>query len=99
MPMKRLVSLTTAFACSLAAIALYSPAATAAELIIAFKEPPATMDPHYMTSPQAGNINSQIFEPLVARDPNNGIIPKLAESWEVTSDTTWVFKLRRGVKF
>jgi ABC-type transport system substrate-binding protein len=38
---------------------------------------------------------------LTQRDKPSGLIPGLAESWEVseTDQTKWTFKLRRGVKF
>lgn len=36
----------------------------------------------------------------VARDPQNKLVPYLAESWQVSEDgLTWEFKLRKGVKF
>ena len=36
---------------------------------------------------------------LTARDPDLNLIPRLATEWKATSDTTWEFKLRPGVKF
>jgi peptide/nickel transport system substrate-binding protein len=43
-----------------------------------------------------GNVS----EGLTERDPNGGDLkPLLANSWEQTSPTTWVFSLRKGVKF
>jgi len=46
-------------------------------------------------------FSNYMFEHLVRRDPETGQnLPMLAESWEVRDGaTTWVFKLRRGVKF
>jgi peptide/nickel transport system substrate-binding protein len=41
-----------------------------------------------------------IFDTLVGRDAVTGnLVPKLATSWEAPDATTWVFKLRQGVKF
>ncbi len=41
-----------------------------------------------------------ITETLVGVDYNIGLIPGLAESWEVSDDKlTWTFHLRKGVKF
>ena len=40
-----------------------------------------------------------IFDELTAVGSDGGTLPKLAESWENTSPTTWRFKLRPGVKF
>lgn len=55
--------------------------------------------------PQAGEELSSnimfyhIYDPLVRRNADLSFGPGLAESWELTDDTTWVFKLRQGVKF
>jgi peptide/nickel transport system substrate-binding protein len=41
-----------------------------------------------------------VFDTLVGRDPATGnLVPRLATSWEAPDPTTWVFKLRQGVKF
>lgn len=55
--------------------------------------------------PQAGEELSSnilfyhIYDPLVRRNADLSFGPGLAESWELADDTTWVFKLRKGVKF
>ena len=55
--------------------------------------------------PQAGEeLSSNImyyhlYDPLVRRDADLSFGPGLAESWELTDDTTWVFTLRDGVTF
>lgn len=42
---------------------------------------------------------SAIFEGLTYVDSKGEVAPWLATSWEATSPTTWVFKLREGVTF
>ncbi len=44
-------------------------------------------------------IPSTIFDALTRIDVNGNIVPELALSWEATSDTSWVFRLRPGVTF
>jgi len=45
-------------------------------------------------------VRDLMFEPLLAVDNRGNIQPNLAQSWEVSGDgKTYVFKLRRGVKF
>jgi len=43
---------------------------------------------------------SQFCEYLIDLDDKNGLVPKLAESWEPNEDASvWTFKLRQGVTF
>jgi peptide/nickel transport system substrate-binding protein len=42
---------------------------------------------------------AQVYESLVFLDDDLQAIPGLAESWTTPDDTTYVFKLREGVKF
>jgi len=61
----------------------------------------ATLDPWNASDPNAMLVTRQIFETLVDYEPGGfTIVPKLAESWSVSSDSlSWTFALRRGVKF
>ncbi len=58
-----------------------------------------TTDPHSQNEGLTNNINELIYEFLVRRDKQLGIIPSLAESWTQVNPTTWRFKLRPNVKF
>jgi peptide/nickel transport system substrate-binding protein len=55
--------------------------------------------------PQEGNelvsniMYAHYYDTLVRRTAELEFVPGLAESWELKDDLTWVFKLRRGVKF
>jgi peptide/nickel transport system substrate-binding protein len=40
-----------------------------------------------------------IYDSLLEWDKDLNIKPALAESWETPDDKTWIFRLRRGVKF
>lgn len=44
-------------------------------------------------------VGDLIFDPLVGYGADLKIVPRLAESWEQPNPTTYVFKLRSGVKF
>jgi peptide/nickel transport system substrate-binding protein len=44
-------------------------------------------------------VKNLIYESLVTWDEDLKVIPALAESWEVPNDTTYIFHLRKGVKF
>src|SRR5690606_7390239 len=40
-----------------------------------------------------------VYDSLVAWDRNINVVPALAESWETPDERTWIWHLRRGVKF
>lgn len=58
-----------------------------------------TLDPHKYKSTVDLLVDDLIFENLVEFDRNLKVVPLLATSWESVDDTTWRFKLRKGVKF
>lgn len=57
------------------------------------------MDPHLSSLLYDSQVTWMTTELLLKRDAKGVLVPALAESWSLTNDTTWVFKLRRGVKF
>ena len=59
----------------------------------------ATHDPHAQNESFNNQFNGQIYEQLLARDKNMKLIGNLATDWKQTSPTTWVFNLRKGVKW
>lgn len=68
-------------------------------LIIGTDAEPAGLDPHKSTAFSSVRITSKLYESLVMTDENMNVVPSLAESWEIPNDTTYVFKLKKGVKF
>jgi peptide/nickel transport system substrate-binding protein len=60
---------------------------------------PLTMDPHAQNEGLTNSMNGQVYETLVGRDRQLGIVPALATSWQQTGPLAWRFKLRPGVKF
>ena len=60
---------------------------------------PTTMDPHNHMETPAWNIHIQLFDSLLQRDPNIKMEKLMAESYRIVNDTTWEFKIRKGVKF
>lgn len=86
-------------AAALAGCFLAAPAAWAQDLIFAVEAEPTSIDPHFQRSLINDAFTSQIFEPLVKKNNAVNYIPGLAEVWRTIDDTTWEFKLRKGVKF
>ncbi len=101
--MRRLtVPLALAVALSLAAP---SPApaqdrARAKEVVIGLGAEPRTMLGVTIVDWTTNNMLEHIYDRLLDRDPKTfKPRPMLAESWRIVTDTTWEFKLRKGVKF
>jgi peptide/nickel transport system substrate-binding protein len=78
---------------------VFSLAAPAADLSIALGGDVTSMDPHFHNLTPNNNIGAHVFDTLVMKEPGGKIIPGLAESWRVVDDTTWEFRLRKGVRF
>jgi peptide/nickel transport system substrate-binding protein len=81
------------------ALAALSAAAAAQTLRWASQGDPQTMDPHSQNESMTNMMNGQVYEKLVTRDRQLGIVPALATEWQQTGPLTWRFKLRPNVKF
>ena len=71
----------------------------AADLVMAIKAGPASMDPHFTATAANAEATKHIFDTLIRSGNNLELEPSLAVSWQALDDTTWEFKLREGVKF
>ncbi len=58
-----------------------------------------TLDPHAQNEGPTHMVSRQIYEGLATRAIDMSIKPQLATSWKTTDPETWVFSLRKGVKF
>lgn len=59
-----------------------------------------SLDPHQGKETPAVDVTCQIFDTLVAVNPEtNEIEPQIAESWEQVDELTYTFKIRQGIKF
>ncbi len=58
-----------------------------------------TLDPTMSPEVNSLNVAFSVMEPLLYLDAQDRIKPLLAESWEVVDQVTYVFRLRKGVKF
>ena len=90
-------SLSFAFALACA----FSPPAFAQAKTLRFASAfdPQSMDPHALALLYQSRVVTQVYEGLVNRDKDFKLEPALAVSWDMTTPTTWRFKLRGGVKF
>src|SRR5262249_45127531 len=58
-----------------------------------------TLDPSLSPEVNTENVIFSTMEPLLYLDLQGNVQPRLAESWQVVDNTTYVFKLRKNVKF
>jgi ABC-type transport system substrate-binding protein len=71
-----------------------------AEIIISQKADVETFDPAQSNNTSTHNVTINVFDTLVRlSDDGRDFVGELAESWKLVDQTTWQFKLRRGVKF
>ncbi len=66
---------------------------------VAIHSAPIDLDPHFQNESLTLGILGNIYEGLTDFDEVLGTRPRLAESWTNPDERTWVFRLRRGVRF
>ena len=71
----------------------------AGEMVFLIESNPANLDPRYAVDGQSQRIGALLFSGLVKRDDQMNVHGDLAESWETPDALTYVFHLRKGVKF
>ncbi|MDQ0189881.1 hypothetical protein JI721_05205 [Alicyclobacillus cycloheptanicus] len=78
-----------------------SPKATASSTLVVDEDSdPSTLDPGLQYNTESYTVYRNIFDNLLHRDPKTEkIVPWIATSWKQQSPTTWVFTIRKGVKF
>ncbi len=69
------------------------------ELVVAQGGDVAYFDPHWSTAANDIRVSFNIFDNLVSRHPDGKLYPGLATEWKMQGQTTWVFKIRQGVKY
>src|SRR5437764_10081570 len=94
--------MTVAVLCSLLLVCLLGssrsrPDPKSITLLIEFS--PANLDPRIGTDAQSERIDELIFDSLVRKDEHFNLQPWVAERWEIRDPLTYVFHLRKGVRF
>tara|TARA_E500000331_G_scaffold357654_1_gene420218 strand:+ start:1655 stop:3244 length:1590 start_codon:yes stop_codon:yes gene_type:complete len=78
---------------------VFAAAVKAQTLRIGLGTEPTSIDPHYHNLGPNNQIAQHFFSRLIEQDEKQRLMPGLAKSWKAINDTTWEFKLRKGVKF
>ena len=76
-----------------------NPASELGTVNFLIESAPTNLDPRIGADAQSEHLDALIFSSLVAHDDSMNIVPDLAESWDSPDPFTYVFHLRRGVKF
>jgi peptide/nickel transport system substrate-binding protein len=58
-----------------------------------------SLDPAFSYDAATSNVVSQIVERLLAYNDQDELVPNIAESWKATDNTTYVYTIRKDVKF
>ena len=75
-------------------------ALAAGEIVVAIGSEPSTLDPQARDDGGERAVNDNIYETLMAREPDGTLVPGLAaEPPTKVDDTTWEFKLRPNITF
>ena len=82
-----------------AIVALSAVTAHGADLRLGSQLELQTLDPHFFNSFPSGTSHGHIYDRFVALSDSMELMPGLAVSWRAIDQTTWEFKLRKGVKF
>jgi peptide/nickel transport system substrate-binding protein len=98
--MNRWVTMATALALTALAAAPGPARAQAKDtLTVALVSHSPTLDPHMHFDRTGVLVNINMYDSLLHRNPKLEFEPGLATSWKALSDTTWEFKIRKGVRF
>lgn len=81
------------------ALMMISAPALADEIRIGLSSEPSAIDPHYHNLGPNNMIARHLFDRLILQNEKQQLQPGLALSWKPIDDTTWEFKLRKGVVF
>ena len=86
-------------AMTVAPATLLPQSVSAQTLTIGVRGGPDSIDPHFTATGTHAESLKHIFDTLVWSGDGLEVEPRLAESWKPVNETTWEFKLRKGVKF
>src|SRR5688572_9485252 len=68
-------------------------------LTVALVSHAPTLDPHMHFERVGILVNINMFDSLLHRNAKLEFEPSIATSWKALNDTTWEFKIRKGVRF
>ena len=78
-----------------------TPATFAADhtFTLALESDPTNIDPRFGTDVNSARVYQLVSNGMIKKDPTSKQVPDLDERWENPDDKTYIFYLRKGVKF
>ena len=72
----------------------------AADIVIGVRSEPSSIDPYFHNLGPNNGMLGQIFDRLNDWTPGmDKMFGRAASSWKPINDTTWEFKIKKGIKF
>lgn len=68
-------------------------------LVVGLESNPTNLDPRLSTDAASSRIDDLLFNRLFRKDPNGEPVKDLVEKWEQPDPLTYVFRIRKGVRF
>jgi len=68
-------------------------------LVMIIESSPTNLDPRVGLDAQSEDIDGLLFDNLLSRDEHLNVKPELADRWEIPDPKTYVFHLRKDVRF
>ena len=68
-------------------------------LVVAQGADAKSLDPHAENDQPSSRVCKQIYNTLIKSTEDMELVPGLAESYEQIDETTWEFKIKKGIKF
>lgn len=68
-------------------------------ITIAIESNPTNLDPRFSMDAVSSKITRLLFNSLLKRDENMRFIPDIADRWDIPDDVTYIFHLKKGIKF
>ena len=69
------------------------------QVIVGIETNPGNLDPRYAVDAQSHKITKLVFSSLFRRDSDDNLEPDLVARMELPDETTYIFYLKKGVKF
>lgn len=68
-------------------------------LVMVIENSPVNLDPRVGTDAYSERVAELIFDSLVRKDEHFNLRPWVAESWDIPDPQTYIFHLRKGIRF